>query len=120
MNLEQLILMYEKDFFKRSFCNEKHNLDHRIHDEFMEFGQSGCVYYKDSIIDYLINLTSDRDIEIKNFALKKIKEDIVIVHYISLDRGSETSAVRTSIWMKVDYDWKLYFHQGTPTEINTL
>ena len=50
----------------------------------------------------------------------KIKEDIVIVHYISLDRDSDTSAVRTSIWMKVDCDWKMYFHQGTPTDINIL
>ena len=55
-----------------------------------------------------------------NFTLKQIKEDIVIVHYISLDRDSGTSAVRTSIWIKVDCDWKMYFHQGTPTEINTL
>ena len=120
MDLEQLILQYEKDFFKKDFCNEKHNLDHRIHDEFMEFGQSGCVYYKDSIIDYLLNLPSDKDIDIASYTLKKMREDIVILHYISIDRGVETQAVRTSIWMKDDSDWKLYFHQGTPSTINTL
>ena len=120
MNLKQLILQYEKDFFKKGFCNKRYNLELRIHDEFMEFGQSGCVYYKDSIIDYLINLPTDKDIEIRNFDLKQIKEDIAIVHYISLDRDSDTSAVRTSIWMKVDCDWKLYFHQGTLAEISTL
>ena len=55
MDLEQIILRYEKDFFKREFCKDRQNLDMRIHDEFTEFGQSGCVYDKGAIIDYLIN-----------------------------------------------------------------
>ena len=120
MDLEQTILKYEIDFLKRDFCKDRYNLEHRIHDEFIEFGQSGCVYDKETIIQYLINLPEDRDIEIFDFVLIQIKEDIVVVHYISTDRKVETKALRNSIWMKKDSNWELYFHQGTPTINSTF
>ena len=38
----------------------------------IEFGKSGQVFNKNLIIEYLSNLDSDRDIEIKNFEVKII------------------------------------------------
>ncbi|MGN9166363.1 nuclear transport factor 2 family protein [Tissierellaceae bacterium HCP3S3_D8] len=118
MSLEQQILKYENEFFIKRFCDDIQNLNDRIHDEFIEFGKSGQVFDKDSIVKYLNNLDTDRDIEILSFKIKNIKEDLIIANYISYEKEIEIKALRTSIWKKELSDWKLYFHQGTVVEAN--
>lgn len=118
MSLEQQILKYENEFFIKRFCDDIQNLNDRIHDEFIEFGKSGQVFDKDSIVEYLNNLDTDRDIEILSFKIKNIKEDLIIANYVSYEKEIEIKALRTSIWKKESSDWKLYFHQGTVVEAN--
>lgn len=113
MTLEELILQYENEFFKKEFCNNIKNLDNRIHDKFIEFGSSGKVYDKNTIIKYLNALDKDRDIKIVSFKIKEIKDNLIIANYISCKE--ELQALRTSIWIRDMTDWKLYFHQGTET-----
>lgn len=120
MIIEQLILKYEMDFFRKEFCDNVQNLKERIHDKFIEFGKSGQVFDKDSIINYLNKLDSDRDIEIQNFVLRGLKDDVLVANYISNEKETGIKALRTSIWIKEYSDWKLYFHQGTVTELNTF
>lgn len=120
MSLENLILEYENDFFNKEFCDDIQNLNNRIHDEFIEFGKSGRVFDKNSIIKYLNNLDSDRDIEIKNFVIKYLRDDLVIANYISSNKETDIKALRASIWVREYKDWKLYFHQGTVTEADTI
>ncbi len=120
MDLKQQILQYENDFFLKKFCDDIKSLNNRIHDEFIEFGKSGKVFDKNSIIKYLNSLDEDRDIEIISFKVKRIKEDVIIANYISYEKEIEVKALRTSIWKKESSDWKLYFHQGTTTEIDTI
>lgn len=114
MKLEDHILEYENDFFKKEFCQNKDNLNKRIHHEFMEIGQSGVVYNKESIIDYLSNLDGDRSIEILDFKIKQIKDDLVVANYLSKDKTDNSKTLRTSIWTKERTEWSLFFHQGTP------
>lgn len=118
MELDKLILEYENDFFKKDFCDKIQNLNNRIHDEFIEYGKSGHIFNKNLIIEYLSNLNSDRDIEIKKFGIKLIKDDLVIANYISDEKEIKTKALRTSIWIKENSDWQLFFHQGTPMELS--
>lgn len=120
MRLEQRILEYENDFFNKEFCDNLQKLNNRIHDEFIEFGKSGQVFDKSSIIKYLNNLYSDRDIEIQDFEIKNLKDDLIIVNYISNEKEEGIKALRTSIWVKEYTDWKLYFHQGTVTKSDTI
>ncbi len=80
----------------------------------MEIGQSGVVYNKESIIDYLSNLDGDRSIEILDFKIKQIKDDLVVANYLSKDKTDNSKALRTSIWTKERTEWSLFFHQGTP------
>ena len=120
MKLEEQILEYENDFFKKKFCSNMENLNNRIHDDFIEFGKSGKVFNKDSIIEYLINLDDDRDIEIESFEINIMKKDFLVVNYISDEKEIDKRAVRTSIWINENENWKLYFHQGTITEAKTI
>lgn len=120
MNIEQRILKYENDFFVKKFCEEIENLHDRIHDEFIEFGKSGQVFDKSSVIAYLNNLDADRKIDIHSFKIKIIKKDLILANYISYDKEIEVKALRTSIWIKESSDWKLYFHQGTATKMTLI
>ena len=120
MIIEKIILGYEMDFFRKVFCDNIQNLEDRIHDEFMEIGKSGQVFDKNSIINYLSHLATDRDIEIQEFVLKYLRDDILVANYISNEKETDALALRTSIWVKEHSDWKLYFHQGTVTDLNTF
>lgn len=119
MRLESLILEYENDFFRKEFCKSFGNLNHRIHDEFIEFGKSGQIYNKDYIVEYLLSLDADRDIMIQDFHLNEMKDGLVIAHYITVEEKTEEKTLRTSIWIKENSDWKLFFHQGTAAEQST-
>ena len=120
MSLKHQILEYEMDFFNKKLCGDIENLNNRIHHEFKEFGKSGQVFDKDSIIKHLNNLDIDKNIEIISFEINKVMEDIIIAHYISYEKDIEIKALRNSIWKKESSNWKLYFHQGTRTEIDKL
>ncbi|MBW4827786.1 MAG: DUF4440 domain-containing protein [Clostridiaceae bacterium] len=120
MTIEQLILKYEMDFFRKEFCDNIQNLKNRIHDEFIEFGKSGQVFDNNSIIKYLNHLDSDRDIEIQHFEIKDLKDDLIVANYVSNEIEEGIKALRTSIWVKEYTNWKLYFHQGTVTESDTF
>ena len=74
MELDKLILEYENDFFRKTFCDNMQNLNNRIHDEFIEFGKSGQAFNKNLIIKYLSNLDSDKEVLIMSL-ISKLNED---------------------------------------------
>lgn len=112
--MKDLILQYEKDFFNAQFCQNKANLENRLSKDFLEYGKSGKVYNREFSMDELMSLSTDRQIEIANFEITELTEDILIAHYVSCNKNQKSCALRTSIWRIEDGSWKLYFHQGTP------
>jgi len=112
--IKEMILQYEKDFFNLEFCSNRLNLENRLSKDFVEYGKSGCVYDRESTITALLDLSENRWIDITQFELTSLSENILLVNYISYDRSVNSHALRTSIWKKEDNAWKLYFHQGTP------
>jgi hypothetical protein len=116
--MEDIILQYEKDFFSSEFCRNKKNLVIRLSKDFIEYGESGSVYDRESTINALMNLSENKKIKIMQFKLISLSEDILLAHYISHDENSNSYAMRTSIWKIENNTWKLYFHQGTPKRTN--
>ncbi len=110
-NLHNMILEYEKDFFKKSFCEDDQAVSQRLDTDFLEFGQSGKIYHRHEILEFLRN-AGDRCAEIKDFHLEKLCKSCCIAHYRCENDGKH--ALRTSIWIHIDDQWKLKFHQGTP------
>lgn len=88
-------------------------------DTFVEFGSSGTVYDKASIIEALAGepaaeaaLTPD----VHHFAVQTIAPDVVLVTYRSSRRADGTAkrtTLRSSIWKLIDGRWQMLFHQGT-------
>ena len=100
----------ETSLFKGEYLSNKEYLEGIFHDDFMEYGKSGLVYYKEDTIKSLYNI-GDRDIKIEEFTYNKIDNNTYIVHYISI--SNDVSTYRTSIWLDNGRQLQLYFHQGT-------
>ncbi len=103
----EIILQYEKDFFRKDFCNNIANLEMRLSKDFIEYSRSGKIYSRDTVIQGLSKLKEDRNIEIT-----LLSANIALVTYISCSNNKKT--LRTSIWENNHDDWKIRFYQGTP------
>ena len=57
-HLDDTILQYEKDFFSLNFCSSRVNLENRLTADFIEYGSSGAIYNRESIINALVSLSN--------------------------------------------------------------
>ncbi|MCM2394974.1 DUF4440 domain-containing protein [Rhizobium sp. S95] len=85
---------------------------------FMEFGASGRVYERATIIGLLAEQGDDNDGELQasNYTLKPISNDAVLLTYEterSYQDGSKRRVLRSSIWKHNGLKWQMLFHQGT-------
>ena len=83
-------------------------------DDFREFGASGRIFDKASILRELSDESPAR-LSLSDFACRQIAPDAVLVTYRSTrsDRAGERTALRSSLWLHRDGRWQLLFHQGT-------
>jgi hypothetical protein len=59
----------------------------------------------------------DIDLPLKDFQAERVDEEVALVTYVSVVQYEELEVGnRSSLWVKEDGDWRLRFHQGTPTE----
>ncbi|MGN1372051.1 MAG: DUF4440 domain-containing protein [Candidatus Coprovivens sp.] len=101
----------EKSLFKKEYLNDREYLDRIFHDDYMEYGKSGLIYYKKEIVDSLFG-SENRNIEIKDLTVKRLSDMYYLIHYISIE-GEAFETLRTSIWVDTGDECKLLFHQGT-------
>ncbi|QEO56614.1 DUF4440 domain-containing protein [Francisella marina] len=110
LNLEQSLLSYETRF-------DYKYISRVLMDDFKEFGKSGYFYTKKDILESTfspakINMKIIND----SFEIDKLNEHIVLVTYKTINLDSPQKHHRCSIWIKVDNDWKMKFHQGNIME----
>lgn len=79
-------------------------------DDFVEFGSSGRVYDKSTMIEALRQDPGfDSPPTIIEFGARELSPAIVLVTY----RIGETGTLRSSIWRSDGARWRMVFHQGT-------
>ena len=78
-------------------------------DDFVEFGSSGRVWDKSSIIETLQREKLDQKVIVKDFAARELAPHVVLVTY------KTASSLRSSIWRRLGGKWQMIFHQGTGT-----
>ena len=90
-------------------------------DEFIEFGRSGTVYDKASIIRTLgaeAIQSAATVAEIRDFSARALSAELVLLTYRAVERsysgGTEIHSLRSSLWKLIDRRWQMVFHQGTP------
>ena len=83
-------------------------------DAFIEFGSSGRVWNKASVMESMRSKEVDQPITVEDFAARELAPDVVLVTYLSKkDAGFQ---LRSSIWKRHEGNWQMIFHQGTRTE----
>lgn len=85
-------------------------VDNLLADDFVEFGSSGRVYDKQTMIEVL---QQDPGFyvppTITKFDARELSPSIILVTY----QIGETGTLRSSIWRSSGKYWQMVFHQGT-------
>ena len=86
-----------------------------LDDAFREFGSSRRVHTKQ---DLLLTLQEEAPVSISavEFEVILLSEGVALVTYKSvkqLQGAPAESALRSSLWVRVDDRWSMIFHQGT-------
>lgn len=89
-------------------------LDRLLAEDFFEFGSSGKIWNKKSLIKTLRNEDCIK-IQSSAFKAKKLSHDTYLVTYKTVIKSGNNlaKALRSSIWKKSKGRWLMFFHQGT-------
>ena len=113
------LLALEEELLSPQARASEARLNELLADDFVEFGSSGRIYDKPSIIRELGESGLVADFEIGNFGLVMSRADSALVTYrceVSSASGDVIrKSNRSSLWRLVDDRWQLVFHQGTKT-----
>jgi glyoxylase I family protein len=121
--LERHLLSLEELLLHPATRKDAGKLEALLCDDFVEFGSSGRVFDKNSIIAALnsevapVSYAAPDDREISEFKLLAVAEDIAVVTYRlswrSAPNATAIRSLRSSIWRNMGGEWKIAFHQGT-------
>ena len=86
-------------------------------EDFLEFGSSGRVWTRMSIIELLATEKNFRPPAIEDFQCSMLTDKVALVTYRTLRgdgrTGEQMESLRSSIWTRHDGEWRMRFHQGT-------
>jgi len=86
--------------------------DHWLHDDFFEYGRSGTLWTREVILAQEMPDKIEVEVPFPDMAITHVSADLVQVTYRSVEPRGQ--AWRSSLWQRVDEQWRLRFHQGTP------
>lgn len=114
------LIAFEEELLSSQVRASEARLNELLADDFVEFGSSGRIYDKPSIMRELCESGTIADFEIGDFRLVMSGEDSALVTYrceVKSDSGDVIrKSNRSSFWRLADDGWQLVFHQGTKTE----
>jgi hypothetical protein len=121
MDLQQLktdIYQLELRSVQPEARETKERMQEFLDDDCFEFCSSGKIYYfREDNFEY--DGPGVFDFEIKDFEIMTLADDVVLATYKGI-KHHETGesmkySLRSSIWKKINGQWKVVFHQGTLT-----
>lgn len=115
---EQKATLYklETSLHKKEVRNSREHVAALLSDDFLEFGKSGMIFNKESILNLLESEETDLQVEVSDFNIRELAPDVVLVTYKGSmvdDEGKTISSLRSSIWVLQEGNWRMVFHQGT-------
>ena len=107
----------EEAFLEAEVRADASQLEPLIADEFVEFGSSGRVWDKASVLKAL-PAESGLAFSLSGFVANELGPDRVHTTFRMAvrDSGSERHSLRSSIWILRSGRWQMLFHQGTPCD----
>ncbi|AHF06213.1 DUF4440 domain-containing protein [Desulfitobacterium metallireducens] len=127
METEALILeklhQLEERLLRPEIRSSKEELMILLADDFVEFGSSGRIFYKQQITEALTHSLTEH-MKLMDFQVKILASDVVLTTFRVVKpnepREAMRNSLRSSIWKFFDDRWQMVFHQGTPQQWNTL
>jgi hypothetical protein len=119
--LKKHIYDLEKRLLQPEIRSSMEKLAEIISDDFFEFCSSGSIYFfdKNDVQDEILNST-DFNCEIKDFKIQILSSDVILATYKAIkhheSRKEMKYSLRSSVWKFINGEWKIIFHQGTPTK----
>ena len=94
------------------------DLELLLADDFREFGKSGRVWDKQSVIAMIAQESAAFEYTLEDFRVSLLAPTVALATYRILGAtsgpGAEPAqALRSSVWVLRDSNWQLVFHQGT-------
>jgi hypothetical protein len=117
--LENHLRQLEERLLQPSVRKSAEEVSELLASEFIEFGSSGQIFDKQSIIASLqMEPTAHR--ALLDFNTSALAPGVVLVAYRAVRQGGTAEppiySLRSSIWKLIDGRWQMVFHQGTPSQ----
>ena len=115
--LQETLLALETELLAPLVRASEVRISELLADEFVEFGASGRIFDKRSIISLLARSNTKEELQVSNFRLVTCAERQALAVYTCEARGEGGELLRTSnrssLWVLRAGRWQLLFHQGT-------
>jgi hypothetical protein len=116
-DLDALLFELERQLMDPVFRKNREQVSALLAEDFREFGSSGRVWSRDSILDHLANEEPRPAPVIEEFSVQTIEPKTVLVTYrtvrVSAEPGAIQTSLRSSLWVWRSDRWQMLFHQGT-------
>jgi hypothetical protein len=114
-NATRTFLELETALHKRQIRSSTEALSDLLAEDFTEFGSSGRIFDRSSIIEAVTRESGELEIGVENFTARELASGVVLVSYVSRREvmGHSVRALRSSIWKLTNDRWQMVFHQGT-------
>jgi hypothetical protein len=117
MQIEDHLRQLEESLLDPTVRKNAELVSSLLADDFIEFGSSGKVFDKASIIEDLKNEPPRPASLLSDFAVRPLAPEAMLVNYRTTRRDPFhkplSQAWRSSIWVQRDGRWQITFHQGT-------
>lgn len=105
------LYVLESEMLDPKVRGDRQRLQELLRDDFGEFGSSGRVYGRSTLIDMLLK-EEHATVTIKEFSVRQLDVATALVTYRSVGQAGR-EARRSSIWVRDTGHWQMAFHQGT-------
>lgn len=109
----------EESLLDTAVRRDRKKMRSMLAEDFLEFGSSGRVWTRSSIIELLSQETAFHPPAIVDFRCALLAADVALVTYRTVRTAPESEEVlaslRSSIWTNQSGAWRMRFHQGTRT-----
>jgi hypothetical protein len=109
----------EESLLDTAVRRDRKRLRIMLAEDFVEFGSSGRIWTRNSIIELLSRETAFYPPMIEDFSCHFLTADVALVTYRTVrtdpSSGEVLASLRSSIWTSDSGAWKMRFHQGTRT-----
>jgi len=100
--------------------SNRNELDRLLHPEFREFGRSGHIYERADVLAEFADRPQAYEVWAQDFRVFPLSDVLALLTYksahVTREGELEHYTNRSSLWQLTQTGWRLFFHQGTPSE----